>query len=204
MMRKNRGVVLVMTLVILVVVSLLALMSVRNSITNEKISGGVRAQALANQAAELALRYCEQSIVSGYSTSPTFASTTFNVSTQVLPYSSVPRWQSTTVWDSASTATFVVPLAVVNPSGLLATYRRPPECMVEPVPGYRGNSVSTTASFVVTARGFGPEVAAADTARTRPDGTEVWLQSTIVLGGLSGGSGSTIPTDGGGDNQSNY
>lgn len=193
-----------MTMVILVVISMLALMSVRNSVSNERISGGVRAVALANQAAEIALRYCEQSIISGYSTTATFPSTTFNISSNVMPYSSTPRWQSTTVWDSSSTATFVLPITALNQTGLLATYNRPPECMVEPLPSYRGTGVSATSSFVITARGFGPEVTAADASRTRPDGSEVWLQSTIVLGGLAGSSGSTIPADGGGDNTSNY
>lgn len=199
---KQRGVVLIMSLIILVVISMLALMSVRNSISNEKISGGARQVSLATQAAEIALRYCEQSIISLTSSTATFT-TTFNLGSNVMPYSSTPRWQSTTIWDSTSTATFVLGAGVVNQSGLLATFNRPPECMVEPVPTYKSSTVSYTTSYVITARGFGPEVPAAGASRARPDGTEVWLQSTIVLGGLSGGGGTAAPEDGGGDNASN-
>ena len=203
MKSRQNGVVLIMTLVILVVISMLALMSIRSSVTNEKISADIRSIALANQSAEVALRYCEQSVISGYSGTVTFT-TTFSIASNVMPYSSVPRWQSTTIWDSTSTATFVLPLTAVNQSGLLSTFQRPPECMVEQVPGYVNSAVSNTASFVVTARGFGPEVAAANASRSRPDGTEVWLQSTIVMGGLAGGTGAVVPANGGGDNQSNY
>jgi hypothetical protein len=40
------------------------------------------------------------------------------------------------------------------------------------------NTTNTSNSFVVTARGFGPEVAS---GTARPTGAEVWLQSTISL-----------------------
>ena len=35
--------------------------------------------------------------------------------------------------------------------------------------------------LTITSRGFGPEVPAADNSRTRPIGSEVWLQSTLEL-----------------------
>jgi hypothetical protein len=74
--------------------------------------------------------------------------------------------------------TFVLPLSMVG----TATFKRPPECMVESLTGARPTGAGTgrfTASFIVTARGFGPDVAAADANRSRPVGTEIWLQSTI-------------------------
>ena len=44
-----------------------------------------------------------------------------------------------------------------------------------------GGALSTTSTYVITARGFGPEVPAVDAARSRPRGSEVWLQSTIEI-----------------------
>jgi hypothetical protein len=41
-----------------------------------------------------------------------------------------------------------------------------------------GTASVTPSAFVITARGFGPEVAAGS---GRPQGTEVWLQSTIEI-----------------------
>jgi type IV pilus assembly protein PilX len=75
-----------------------------------------------------------------------------------------------------------LPLTLVNQVGMLTvTYKRAPECMVEPVPVVlAGTAVAnTSSSFVVTARGFGPEVAAADGSRSHPLGSEVWLQSHV-------------------------
>jgi Tfp pilus assembly protein PilX len=182
---RHRGVVLIVALIMLVVISLLATLSMRNAVSTEKVSGTVRTTELAGQAAEIALRHCEQSVVEVVTVASggtsTF-STTFTLN-RILPASSTPQWQSTTIWDSTSTATYVLPLALVNQAGLTVTYRRPPECMVGTLPLMLNSTglTSHTASFVVTARGFGPEVAAANGNRDRPIGSEVWLQSHIEL-----------------------
>nr|WP_298927610.1 hypothetical protein [uncultured Ramlibacter sp.] len=166
----------------LVVISLLATLSIRNATSTEAVAGSVRTTELATQAAEIALKHCEQSLeslmsVSGGGTA-TYATTV--TLANILPYNSTPLWQSTTIWDSNSTASFVVPVSLVNQASLRSTYQRPPECMIEPLPVMvTGGTTSFTASFVVTARGFGPEVPAANAARNRPAGSEVWLQSHI-------------------------
>lgn len=187
---EERGVVLVIALILLVIISLLAVTTMRNTGSTESVSGNVRTSALAFQSAELALRYCERSvsgIVSSMATvaaggSPTYTATAPEfTATNILPTSTTPQWQGTTVWDSTSTSTYILGLtATVNQTGLTATYQRPPECMVVTQPVMVGpGAISTTASFIVTARGFGPEVAAADSARSRPVGSVVWLQSTM-------------------------
>ena len=183
--RRQRGVVLIIALVMLVVISLLAINSIRNAASSETVAGHVRTIELATQAAEIALRHCEASVLdtlavaaggtSAYAT--TF--TTFNILAPATP----PRWQNMAIWDSVSAAAYVLPLSLVNQPGMSLTYQRPPECMVEPLPVMSSGTavVNTTSSFVVTARGFGPEVAAADASRSRPVGSEVWLQSHIDL-----------------------
>lgn len=186
----QHGVVLIIALIILVVISLLAVTSMRNVGSTESVAGNVRTTELATQAAEIALRHCESSVVKisriagGDTTSPEATYATTFVDTNILTASTgtTAQWQSLATWDSTATATFVLPLDLVNQTGMtITTYKRPPECMVESLPVVLTGSaaLSTTASFVVTARGFGPEVAAADGARARPQGTEVWLQSTI-------------------------
>jgi type IV pilus assembly protein PilX len=177
--RAQRGVVLIIALMMLVVISLVASISVRNATSSEAVSGGIRTTQLAMQAAEIALAYCENSLVKIASGTGTFV-TSFPAS-KILPYSSTPKWTSTSIWDSTNTSTFVLPTATVNVTGA-TTYNRLPECMVETLPEAAANgSISATKTFVITARGFGPEVPAADAARTRPVGSEVWLQSTIEL-----------------------
>lgn len=155
--------VLIVALILLVVISLLAVTSLRNAGSSESVSANVRTTEMATQAAEMALRYCESQVIG----TPSVA----------LGASTTPQWQNLTTWDTETTSsavTFAVPLSELNQSGMSATYKRAPECMVEHLP-----AIST---YVVTARGFGPEVAAlTGTTRIRPVGTEVWLQSHIEL-----------------------
>ena len=53
----EKGVVLIVSLIVLVVISMLAVTSLRNVSSSEMISGNVRTTELANQAAEFALRF---------------------------------------------------------------------------------------------------------------------------------------------------
>ena len=185
--RAERGVVLVIALILLVVMSLLAVTSMRSASSSEGISGSVRTTELATQAAEIALRHCEASatrvsrILGGDTTSTEATYSTTLVEANILRATTSVAWQNTATWDSASAATYVLPLSLVNQSGMaMTTYKRPPECMVESLTGT--TPLAGTASYVITARGFGPEVPAlATTTRVRPVGTEVWLQSTIEL-----------------------
>ena len=180
------GVALVIVLIFLVVISLLAATSMRNATSSESVLGNVRTTEMASQAAEIALRHCEASVLDQMSVAAggTSSYQSSFKSSNILPASNPPQWQNMSNWDSASGLPYVLPLSLVNQIGIhFAAYKRPPECMVEPVPILlAGQSVlSTTTTFVVTARGFGPEVAAADASRSHPIGSEVWLQSHIEL-----------------------
>ena len=185
--RKQRGVVLLITLVMLVVISLLVVNSVRNAGSTEAVVGNVRTTELATQAAEVALRHCEASvlaILSATSATPSTYVTTFNATN--IQLSAIPaHWQSLENWDAVLSPAYIIPLPMLNQPGMvMTTYRRPPECMVERLPVApiaAGSVASTSSSFVITARGFGPEVAAADASRSRPAGSEVWMQSQIDI-----------------------
>ncbi|MCY7319311.1 MAG: hypothetical protein LH617_11400 [Ramlibacter sp.] len=174
---SQQGVVLIIALVMLVVISLLTTLSIRSATSTEKVSGNVRTTELASQAAEIALRYCEEAVVQINSGTVTMA-----VTPALLANQPNPRWKDTANWDVAPSDAFVIPSNSVNGASTTATFRRPPECMVERMPIVSPTGViSTTSTYVITARGFGPEVAAADPARSRPSGSEVWMQSTIEI-----------------------
>ncbi len=173
--RRQRGVVLIVALIMLVVISLLAAMSVRNATSSEAVSGNMRLSQLANQSAEIALRYCEDAVIQIISGTGTLAPIP-----TITDYSATPSWQGgTTSWDVTPTAAWPLPLATVNSSGASVTYARPPECLVERMVASTSPRYST--AFVITARGFGPEVPAAASNRARPEGSEVFMQSTIEL-----------------------
>lgn len=187
--KGEQGVVLIIALILLVVISLLAVTSMRNAGSSESVAGNVRTTELATQAAEIALRHCESATIqvakkTTDTTDPTYYDTEFPTAS-IWPIASV-QWQSTSTWDTAttsSTVTYALPAAKFA-TGSGATYKRPPECMVELLSGGMPDGVNsvTPSAFVITARGFGPEVAALTGAtRIRPVGSEVWLQSTIEI-----------------------
>ena len=174
---RQSGVVLIISLIMLVVISILATLSIRNATSSEKVSSNVRTTELASQAAEIALRYCEEAVLQISSgTGPLTSLPT------VLSYSSPPAWQTITNWDGSTSAPFVIPDASINQVDATVTFNRAPECLVEHMQVVDSTgAISTTSTYTITARGFGPEVPAATSARTRPTGSEVWMQSTIEL-----------------------
>lgn len=180
---RQNGVVLIIALILLVVISLLAVTSLRGAGSAESISGNVRTTELATQAAEIALRHCEAAalktvrLLDGDTTSEAATYDDQGLdSTKILWAATATHWQSVGNWDTSTTAAFVLPATLV---GGTTTFKRPPECLVESLTG--ATPTGTPASFLITARGFGPEVATADANRTRAIGTVVWLQSTIDI-----------------------
>lgn len=173
--QAQRGVVLVIALILLVLISLLSVTSLRNAGSSESVAGNVRTAELANQAADIALRYCESKALE-------------MATAGVTPDSTPDQWKTPATWDTpntekpwdgTSTSAFVLPPELVNQAGMTYdTYKRSPECMVEKLPAM---TTGTSMFYIITARGFGPEVAAANAARSRPVGSEVWLQSSIEL-----------------------
>lgn len=182
---QQHGLVLIVSIVLLAIVSVLAALSTRNAASAENVSGNVRLTELATQAAELALRHCEDSVAHVIATGAGETSnydTTFTLE-NILPNGRESAWESPAEWDAAGAPVYVLPLERVNQPSLAPTYKRPPECMVARMPFVLpgGGSISTDIAFVITARGFGPEVQAPDADRSRPVGSEIWLQSHIRL-----------------------
>lgn len=178
---RQRGVVLIIALVMLVVISLLATSSIRNTVSSEAVSGNVRTTQLANQAAEIALRYCEEAVIANVKSSAPLPANDDGDLLTILSPVTPPRAVDPTNWDKVSTDVFPIPEDRVN-LATSETFRRLPECMVERVEVVNATSsgLTTTSTYLITARGFGPEVPN-DPARGRPDGSEVWLQSTIEI-----------------------
>jgi type IV pilus assembly protein PilX len=180
------GVVLVLALVLLVAISLMAVASLRNASSSESVSGHVRTTELATQAAEIALRHCELSLFKVLGGKSSYV-TTFKVA-DILPESKpasgedlnkLPAsWEDLKKWDGILSKPYLLDLSKLNQPNMTVTYKRHPECMVERL----SDMQSGVSSFVITARGFGPEVVTADSQRNPPVGSEIWLQSHIQIG----------------------
>lgn len=166
----QRGVVLVMALILLVVISLVAVTAARSSISGEQVSKSLRTSAAATQAAETAMRYCEDEVLNGRTT----------VTVNPMPLIGQPvLWQTRGNWQDNTIVT-VVPDAVVNsahgnaralPAAAL------PRCIVEqyPLPALRG--ATPRESYLVTAVGYSRDYVAV--AGKLQSGSEVWLQSIV-------------------------
>ena len=174
--KLQRGVVLIIALVLLVVVSLLAATTVRNSGSDEAVAGNVRTVELATEAAEIALRHCEASVLKVLGGNDAYV-TTF-AAVNILDTGIPTQWQLPSNWDKKTTAVYALPLSLLHQSDMLTTYQRASECMVEKM---LSASVESSKFYSVTVRGFGPEVVKADENRSRPVGTEIWLQSHIEI-----------------------
>lgn len=188
---EQRGVVLIVALIMLVVISLLATFSIRNATSTEAAAGNVRTTQLASQAAEIALRYCEDQLDQIKTASPTATIAVANIITSTQTSAALTKsGNSLTKWDTAAStsnwnASNAIPTSayIIIPTTALGgttTFQRSPECMIEAVQVLNSaNVVTTTSTYLITARGFGPEVGAVDANRSRPTGSEIWLQSTL-------------------------
>ena len=169
--RGERGVVLIICLMFLLLISITAAVSVRGASSSEAVANNSRTQALAMQAAEAALGHCEKLVTD-------FVKNGTGQAPPAAPVGGGPyTWQSLANWDGTGTLANVQVVSFADSQSGSSTryFKRSPECMAQYY------LVGTTNTAIVTARGFGPDVAAADNARSAPKGAEVWLQSVLTL-----------------------
>ena len=135
---SQRGVVLVMALIILLMVTMISISTMQTTIQEEKMAGNVRDRDRSFQAAEAAVQFCLNEISKGtvaYTTSALTPSTT-----------ATPNWDDTDItatnnkWKASSTDSHEV---TMNVSGLSSN----PRCMVE--------ALGTAGSYRVTGRAVG-------------------------------------------------
>jgi type IV pilus assembly protein PilX len=187
--RLQRGVTLIVAMGLLLVISVIAAVTVKGSAGSEIIANNARSQELAWQAAEAALRYCEQGAINqrrATTTTVTLSISQYTLTIAPATASSVPLWSTTTNWDTSPSTAISVPLYKLDDASLNSgasgisresakfqgIYQRAPDCIVQ----YAGSVAPGSNVIWVVARGFGPEVSATG---VRPNGAEVFLQSTL-------------------------
>ena len=141
---RQRGVVLPLALVILVMVTMIAVVAMRGVTTEERISANLRSSSVAFEQSELALRYCEQIALAGGD--PLLAARIDSTSVTGL------AWRDPANWGTSSTKLQHPPTGQY--SGLSA-----PGCLIEAVRAPLGRTETSTrvenAAYTITARGFG-------------------------------------------------
>ena len=162
-----RGVVLVIALILLVVIGLSSALAIRTALYGDVIASNVRAQGLAMQAAEMALRHCEEQARQVAQNTPPEKF----ILQSVANIDDAIQWQKRSNWASMANE---VPTSVLGST----SYPQPPLCLVEevelapPKPG-----ALTERAFQITARGFSPDYEGTNAGST--NGAEVWLQSVL-------------------------
>lgn len=158
---------LIIALVMLVVIGLASAAVMRSALTSDVVSNNARVHTLAQQAAQLALRFCETQIereskdwVGGF---------TIHAASPGAPY-----WQSLLTWQGGSGVSAInVPNAVLGSGDSSFKPSTAPQCLAEWT-----DSVPGVSTIIVTARGFSPDYAQSDDGR-QTAGSVVWLQSTL-------------------------
>ena len=179
---RQRGIVLIVVLIMLMVLSILASVSIRGASSTEQVANQSRLKALGQQAAEAALRYCEEQVqLNALDGTKGFVPEAAPVGAGVK-YS----WETMANWDAIDGA--VTPWILTGnlktltaaqfkasgDAGAVTYFKRPPECMSQYL------ATGDTKVFVTTARGFGPEVSATKDGNV-PKGSEIWLQSVVTM-----------------------
>lgn len=166
---RQGGIVLIMALILLVVISTVAVLAVKNAMSGEQVSNNLRINAVATQAAETGLRYCENLVLAGGA--PVIL---FPISGGTAPPT---FWATRTNWTAANTTTATVAVAdSTDTAGRTSAVR--PMCMVEEMRLATTELNPAGAAYLVTARGFSQDY------QTNADGlviagSEVWMQSIL-------------------------
>lgn len=146
--KLQRGVVLPLALVMLVMVTMIAIVAMRGVTTEERISANLRASAVAFEQSELALRFCEQIALNGGAALNDARIDAVSVTGQA--------WRSPANWLSTFGKLQKPPAAQYLDTNRPVSQ---PVCLIEAVrPPPEETETSTrvdNSAFTITARGFG-------------------------------------------------
>lgn len=190
--KAQRGFVLAVSMIFLVVMTLLAIAAIRKSTLDEKIAYNLRAQNMSFQAAEKALRFCERGLNLAAGSvnlcTPTGTIAAYDNTNPADP-NDVSRnfptlWTNLANWGSggANPATQIPQNSLDAVPGLNAANQ--PRCMIEQWPinsNVGGSKASKFPAWVITARS-GPPVDANDSVKG--EFAVVWLQEVIRCGNI--------------------
>jgi Tfp pilus assembly protein PilX len=171
---KQRGIVLLLVLIILVVLSGAAIWAAKASISSEQVGNNFRISASATELAELALRYCENGVLSNDAVliRLPFPATANPATSGTLP----SAWNTLSNWNATPSQVNVVP-AGLSQDALGRNPFRAPECMIEEMRLAPGDMQGLQA-FLITARGFSQDYVEANNGSIT-SGSDAWVQTMI-------------------------
>jgi type IV pilus assembly protein PilX len=180
----SHGIVLVVALVLLLVMSIGSTVAVRLALNSSSIAVGLRGANEAQQAADLALRWCELQLRLTVAGDPAADTQNF----KLLPKGQVPdgAWSN---FETHRVNSLELPPAVLGAAGIQPA--QPPRCMVQELDGWAGmpeddkdktganSSTPEYRNYRITVRGLSRDFNEDTPGETR--GSEVWLQSNLAI-----------------------
>ena len=165
------GIVLLLVLTILVVLSGAAIWAAKATLSTEQVATNFRRNVVAQELAELALRYCEDGVMN----SDTFLiilPLPLNATSGAMPQA----WSNLANWITSPSQVNTVPAAQLQ-DALGASPATAPVCMIEemrlvPI------DMQRVQGFLITARGFSQDYQEASDGAII-SGTDAWVQSMI-------------------------
>lgn len=185
----QRGVSLLIVLIMLVIIGLTSAASLRSASSNERISNNFRMHALAEQYAEAALRYCETQLTLADGAR---VESLKEVSLTAFTGDAYPAWANPLTWTGAGGAYASLtrlPEAMLTSADSAFKPAQLPQCAVErlSIPLIRnGDPAGAADAYVVTARGFSTDYSASLT------GSVVWLQSLVSVRRVAAAEAGTL------------
>ncbi len=184
----QRGVVLVISLILIVILSLLGTFAIRNAGQSERSINGVRSAEVAREGAETALRFCEQVAIYDADGQVYSEYGQTNVQAKIISIpaitgelDSTAAWRNVDNWKSAA-APIEVPAAYTtkNSGGTTAsdvsTVANKPLCVIQKI----NNTTTKLQGYLITARGFANNASFDSTTGKAKQGAEAWLQSVLT------------------------
>lgn len=176
---SERGVVLPIALIMLVIISFAGLLAARNSATFEQFSNNMRTNQVARTSAEDALRQCERIARASVEDNAAFAAVVGRIEAGTVISADTEEAISDGIWNTrANWADGAANLITVTPafgddvqSGAQLKEANYPTCIIQAMVNDR---------FLITARGLSNDAQVDDDSGLLTGGSEVWLQSILT------------------------
>jgi len=162
---RQQGIVLIVVLVMLIVIGMVSVNMMRSALSTDQVSNNVRSEALASEAAQIALAYCESEILKASG-----AAVTIKAKTTPATWTSLDNWDL----ESGTAAPKTLTSTQMIEANASFKANKMPQCMAE----YSTAANGTDQTVIVTARGFSPDYTVDDNNNTA-SGSVVWLQSIL-------------------------
>ncbi|WPG34835.1 PilX N-terminal domain-containing pilus assembly protein [Variovorax sp. EBFNA2] len=183
---NERGVVLVVTLILVVILSLVGTFAIRNATQSERSINGIRSAEVAREAAETALRFCEQvAMFDGDGKDYTEYGTTgmrarIIATTIGSEFDVGAAWRDSSSW--VGNSAILVPKDYINKKSTgtqvdAVQLEIQPRCLVQKI---ATTSTPQLTGYLITARGFANNASFDGTTGKATQGAEAWLQSVLT------------------------